>query len=374
LRRHGLERRIADVLAQGRNLKPLGPWSRALLAVAAIAAGGVAAVAYPVPPCASASASASETPAPAPAAEQAEPWRSGGHPRTRSAFVCNENQSPAHLKSVTVVETPAADGRQIKLSSPSVAFENRDPKRAIAAVHLGLELPTTQDRMWEEVSIPAGGAGELRLPERNWSAVVPARDASRLIVQVTEVRFANGDSWRGEDLVSFPENPRALKRKHESMAAGATPAPSAVVSAARPIEVSSAFGDEPWVAARFRNPDDAPVTIIEARTPLLPVREADRPMTYLPAVKLENHGARAVVGLRLRYKADAESHAVSGYDVRIPAGSSVVLRRRDFDMWGKPQDMAVQILGVRFEDGSIWGTMDSRIDARDAWVYPLTEK
>jgi hypothetical protein len=38
-----------------------------------------------------------------------------------------------------------------------------------------------------------------------------------------------------------------------------------------------------------------------------------------------------VVALRLRYKADAESHAVSGYDVRIPAGASVVLRRRDFD-------------------------------------------
>ena len=370
LRRHGLERRIADVLAQGRNLRPLGPWSRALLAVGAIAAGGALAVAYPVTPCAGASASG--TTAPTPAAEQTEPWRSGGHPRKRSATICNENQSPAHLMSATVVETPSADGRQIKLSSPRVTFENHDQSRAITAVQLGMELPTTQDRMWEDVAIPAGSSGELQLPERKWSAVVPARDASRLIVQVTEVRFEGGDSWQGEDKVSFPENPRAKQSKHEAtLGAGATPAPPAPSSDARPIEVSSDFGDEPWVAAHFRNPEGAPVTIVEARTPLLPVREAGQPMTYLPAVKLENHGTHAVVGLRLRYKADAESHAVSGYDVKIPAKSSVVLRRRDFDMWGKPQDMTVQILGVRFDDGSIWGTMDSRIDARDAWVYPL---
>jgi len=199
---------------------------------------------------------------------------------------------------------------------------------------------------------------------------VPARDASRLIVQVTEVRFANGDSWHGEDMVSFPENPRAKKSPAQGKA-GTTPAASS--SDARPIEVTAGFGDEPWVAARVRNPEGAPVTIVEARTPLLPVREEGRPMTYLPAVRLENHDTRAVVGLRIRYKADAESHAVSGYDVKIPAKSSVVLRRRDFDMWGKPQDMTVQILGVRFDDGSIWGTMDSRIDARDAWVYPLGE-
>ena len=369
LRRHGLERRIAEVLAQGRNLKPLGPWSRALLAAAAIAAGGVAAVASPVTPCASASATGTEAPTPAP--EGTKPWHPGGASRTRSAAICNENQSPAHLMSVTVLESPSADGREMKLSRPRVLFENHDASRAITAVQLGLELPTTQDRMWEDVSIAAGGSGGLQLPEGKWSAVVPARDATRLVVQVTGVRFASGDAWHGEDMVSFPENPRAFKSKHGSMGAKATPAPKAAPSEARPIEISSGFGNEPWVAARFRNPADAPVEITEARTPLLPVREDERPMTYLPAVRLENHSTHNVVGLRLRYKADAESHAVSGYEVNIPARQSVVLRRRDFDMWGSPKDMTVQVLGVRFDDGSTWGTLDSRIDARDAWVYPL---
>ena len=370
LRRHQLERRISEVLAQGRNLKPLGPWSRALLAAAAILAGGVAAVAYPVTPCASASA----TETPAPVAEGMEPWRVGGPARARSATICNENQSPAHLMSVTVLESPSADGRSMKLSRPYVRFENRDPSRAITAVQLGLELPTTQDRMWEDVSIAAGSSAELRLPEGKWSAVVPTRDATRLIVQVTAVRFAGGDAWHGEDMVSFPQNPRAKQAKRESTGgAEATPAPKAAPSNARPIEVSSGFGDEPWVAARFRNPDGAPVEITEARTPLLPVGDGDRerPMTYLPAVRLENHSTHNVVGLRLRYKADAESHAVSGYEVSIPAGQSVVLSRRDFDMWGSPKDMTVQVLGVRFDDGTTWGTLDSRIDARDVWVYPL---
>jgi len=28
--------------------------------------------------------------------------------------------------------------------------------------------------------------------------------------------------------------------------------------------------------------------------------------------------------------------------------------------------------GAQFEDGTVWGTLDSKIDGRDAWVYPLS--
>ena len=44
--------------------------------------------------------------------------------------------------------------------------EEIDQARAVTAVRLGLELPATHDRMWESVSIGAGGSAEIRLTER----------------------------------------------------------------------------------------------------------------------------------------------------------------------------------------------------------------
>jgi hypothetical protein len=37
-------------------------------------------------------------------------------------------------------------------------------------------------------------------------------------------------------------------------------------------------------------------------------------------------------------------------------------------MWGKPGSMSAQILGVRFDDGSIWGSMGSMIDTSQGWI------
>jgi hypothetical protein len=42
--------------------------------------------------------------------------------------------------------------------------------------------------------------------------------------------------------------------------------------------------------------------------------------------------------------------------------------RWDTSLPGRPEDMRVQLLGVRFADGSTWGTLDSWIDARDEWI------
>lgn len=370
VRRHGLERRIAEVLAQGRNLRPLGAWSRGLLAALALGIGGAAAVAHPVATCAGTREASAATLTPAPPAEDTPAFHAGGPARVRPAYVCNENKSAAHLESATVEVTLSADGTEARLARPKIGFANHDRSRDIAAVHLGLELPTTKDRMWEDVRVAAGGSGELQLSPREWSAVVPASDAHRLVVDVMAIRFANGDTWTGKDMVSFPasKTPKAEREAPGSR----SPAPEASTAPERPIEVTADFPDEPSVTARFRNPAGAPVEIVEARTPLRAARPGDgRAMTYLPAIQLENHTGREVVSLRVRYKADAESHAVSGYQVRIPANGSVVLLRRDYDMWGRAKDMTVQLLGVRFADGSTWGTLDSRIDASDAWVYPL---
>jgi beta-lactamase regulating signal transducer with metallopeptidase domain len=199
VRRHGLERRIADVLAQGRNLRPLGRRGRGLLAVLALGIGTASAVAHPIATCAGASESAAATPL----AEEAKPWRAGGPPRAGSAYVCNENKSPLRLRSATVQRTLGAGG-ETQVSRPRIAFENQG-RRAITAVQLSLELPTTNDRMWQEVSVAPGASGEIELAPGEWAAVVPAADASRLVIAVAGLRFANGDSWHGKDTVTFPD-------------------------------------------------------------------------------------------------------------------------------------------------------------------------
>jgi hypothetical protein len=269
--------------------------------------------------------------------------------------------------------TLSEGGAEARLARPKISFENQDRTRTIAAVQIGLELPTTKDRMWEDVHVAPGGSGEIRLSQREWAAIVPADDAHELVVDVTGIRFANGETWRGKDMVTFP----ASQENHSKLSKST--APKARVEEAEDeerkeahIEVSQEFPDVPSLPARFRNPPNAEVVILEARTPVSrPISESGQRTALLPAVRLENRTDREVVEVRLRYKADRGSHAVSGYDVEIPPHSSLVLRRDQYDIWGDPAAMTVQLLGVRFEDGSVWGTMDSQIDTRDAWVYPL---
>jgi len=51
-----------------------------------------------------------------------------------------------------------------------------------------------------------------------------------------------------------------------------------------------------------------------------------------------------------------------------------VVRKEVFETWGRAADMTVQVVGARFEDGTVWGSMDSLIDARDAWIAPLSHE
>jgi len=113
------------------------------------------------------------------------------------------------------------------------------------------------------------------------------------------------------------------------------------------------------------------VVIVEARTSPRVRFEGGKPLTSLPEVVIENRSDRWVTGLRIRYKADPEGHAVSGHRLDIRPHGSIFIHR-DLEIRGRPEAMTVQLLGVRFDDGSVWGTMDSRINTRDRWVYPLS--
>ena len=125
----------------------------------------------------------------------------------------------------------------------------------------------------------------------------------------------------------------------------------------------------PSIPASYRNPPAAPVVIVEARTSSSPVAEHEHSATsFVPAVRLENLTARTVTGVRLRYKAEPGSHAVSAYEVRILPRRSIVVARPGYEIWGRASEMTVQVLGVRFAGGRTWGSMDSHPDPRAAWV------
>jgi hypothetical protein len=74
-----------------------------------------------------------------------------------------------------------------------------------------------------------------------------------------------------------------------------------------------------------------------------------------------------VLHVRLRFKADRESHAVTLVEGPIGSGETLRLPPGRL-MWGRPETMTVQVLGVQFADGGIWGSMDSMIDTREDWI------
>jgi hypothetical protein len=118
------------------------------------------------------------------------------------------------------------------------------------------------------------------------------------------------------------------------------------------------------IPAEVRNEPNAPVVIDEAIVAREDIRDGG---IGLPYVQLTNLTGRAVRSVKLRFKCDAPSHAVTVLEVGMGPHATSTFR---WSTWlhGRPEDMRVQLLGVRFADGSTWGTLDSWIDARDEWI------
>ena len=365
LRSNGLESRIDAILARRRDRARLGPTQTLMVATAAFLVSLSLAVAQPVP---AASGQKEATPAPeavSPDALPREAWLSRAT-RTTPSFVGYQNPPDAP---VLILQAQARivdlEGGRAGLTMPALRLANRDRNRRVRELRLGLDLPTTRDRITESVNIAAGEEAQLRVLSRQWSSVVPAEEAKRLQLHIVAVEFSDGSTWIGEDPEPpWPPSPKAT--------AGETPKPSQPIAPRpAPEQRAKAAADGPTLAARYRNPAGAPVVIVEALTPLTPGIDEGRPYTWLPRVRVENHSARRVVALRVRYKPDRESHAVSGFDIAIEPHGTATLNKDAYAVWGRAEDMKVQLLGVQFADGSIWGTLDSSIDARDTWVYPL---
>jgi hypothetical protein len=163
-----------------------------------------------------------------------------------------------------------------------------------------------------------------------------------------------------------------------------SPVAPALAPAARPDTLEPAVAPEretpapvrtgEYLPAHFVNPTGAPLTIYTASTPasVSPQAGGGAEQTSLPIVTLINGSGRRIVAIKLRFKAGSDEHAVSAFRVSLDPGATYTYRS-DRTITGSAASMKVQVIGVQFEDGSIWGSMNSRINARDTWVQiPLT--
>ena len=424
LRLRGLERRIDGILTARYDRRALGRGQRIGIGVATLMAVLLLATVQPVP------GRASRTAQPAPPATPATPRAEGQSAdsdawltRAKSAKLVtarfrNRVGVPVRIRQAQVRAVDNAQGSGTRgITMPELVLENLDTQRRVVAVEVSSELPTTRDRWWVEVPIPAQRTATVKVESSHWSAVVPTDDADELLIRLTGVRFEG----EGGELPGWAPTPEAAPQPEPAPGITELPPPGAAPPAPRPEGVTPLPGVAPktpkapkapspgsgirvrieelpnpnekpgpapgapsaqpkpaprpdesgWVKATFRNPDNAPVVIVHALTAPGVIKDGEA-LTQLPEVVIENRSDRWVTSLRLRYKADAPSHAVSGYSVSIRPHGSVLIHREDYEIAGKPENMTVQILGAQFEDGTVWGTLDSKIDGRDAWVYPLS--
>ena len=355
----GLEARI-DAILSGRGLRhPIGRGQRAALAALAVVLGLVVAIAQPV-----AMAGAPQTSsAPTPRAEGAAPtdWVERARKvEPIDADFRNDRSNPIQIRSAKVRVVVGVASGSVGMTMPELVLENVDPARTVAEVVVALDLPNTHDRMNEPIRIAPLGTSTLRLPAEKWSAVARMVDSGQLRARIVGVEFTDGSHW---GKFETPAPPRAPRGKSGSDAVAPTPRP--------PDEtITPPAWSGPSLAARVRNLDDPSVVIVAARTPLSPATPDGAGTTWLPSVRIENRSRRVVVAVRLRYKAEPAGHGVSGFTVAIAPGSATELHKATW-IAGRAEDMTVQLLGVRFLDGTVSGSMGSRIDARWPWVEGL---
>jgi beta-lactamase regulating signal transducer with metallopeptidase domain len=354
VRRNGLESRIEAILA-GRGLGAVGRRQRVALEMVAGVVGLVLAIAQPV----AGGSSTAPSPTPRAAGAESNSWITRAlSVEPVAARYENDEASIVRVLGAKIRIVDHVGSGSAGLTMPEVVLENRDRTNTVASVRVAFDLPTTRDRLEEEIRIAPGGIATLSLEPEKWSALVRRKESAQLLVHVVGYTFTNGVSHGAAETPAPPAQPEAWTKS------------DAVAPTPRPYDDANAPSPDwsgPSVPAKLRNLADAPVVIVEARTPQSPAAGDRKGTTWLPRVKIQNRSSRQVVALRLRFKAEPVGHGVSGYQVTIEPGATVELRK-SFWIDGRAEDMTVQLLGVRFRDGTVLGSMGSRIDARWPWV------
>jgi len=264
------------------------------------------------------------------------------------------------------------DAGEVLVTAPTFALENLSD-RPIRFVRVGYGVAKAwNDSVRFRVTIAPRVSYTLEPDWRSWSNTVPADQIGRVVARVVGVQFEDGGTW------GFPGEavaPVAAPAAAPSAAAQPAPAPSATPPPTAPRASTVAPAAEVAAAsyaARFENPPGVPVVIVDARTSAAAPEIATgwggtNGVSSLPVVRLLNTTTRRVTELKLRFKANRPAHAVSSFAADIAPQGTYVFRSEHL-VEGDPADMRVQLLGVRFEDGSIWGAFDTVIDTREETI------
>ena len=279
----------------------------------------------------------------------------------------NLPNGPITITKATVKIIPV--GGEFLVTPPELSLTNNTGKR-IARLRVDLNArPMFEDNVRLEAAIGPHSTYQLRPEWRQWSNTVSSVQANELAAKITGVCFADGSAWGECEGIPFlipfgklntdGSEPTAMLAPNQEN--GSRPPLPALVSGYAP--------------AKFMNPDDAPVLISQALTRTDPPSPntseigvlGPGPTSYLPVVTLTNNSDERIVGIKLRFKAAAEGHAITARKVSIPPHALYTFRENSV-MQGRPEDMHVQVLGVKFEDGKVWGSMNAQVDAREMWV------
>ena len=258
---------------------------------------------------------------------------------TRPTVISFENEvgAPIVIRTATArivpLDAPATSGkdREVLVTPPTLTLENASEQRVVfVRVEFGSES-RWNDTVGFPVAIEPNGSYLLQPDWRSWSNTVRAGETGRLVARVVGVRFEDGDDWGSLEAAS---------------------------------QTSDALPGTSY-PARFENPSGAPVIIADARTARSP--SSRRGESRLPVVTLTNTTRQRITHLKLRFKANAPAHAVSAFAADIAPLGTYVFRSNSL-VDGDPERMHVQLLGVRFEDGTVWGAFDTTIDTRDPTI------
>jgi beta-lactamase regulating signal transducer with metallopeptidase domain len=236
----------------------------------------------------------------------------------------NADDAPVLVRAAETKLVPASGGLE-HILPPVVTMENVTG-RVVSEVRVSFG----DDGAWRDVvpfpvTIAPRGRYVLRPDYRRWLNTRAAGKTTRLAVRVTGVTFADGGSWGQRDRVA-------------------------------PEVAAPASGEE--FPAGFENPPGAPLVVVDARS-----KAAGDGYAALPTVTVSNTTDRRIVVVKLRFKAGADAHAVTVQRVDIgPSGRHVFAS--DTTLAGSPDRVTVQVVGVEFENGDVWGLLDSTIDSR----------
>jgi hypothetical protein len=266
------------------------------------------------------------------------------------------------------------DAGEVLVTAPTFALENLSDRR-IDFVRVGYGVAAGwNDSAGFQATIAPRGSYTLEPDWRSWSNTVPAEQILRVVARVVGVRFADGGTWGAPGEAVAPASAPSPAAQ-PAPAPPATPSPAGTPAPTAPRASTGARATNAAAAsyvARFENPPGVPVVIVDARTSAAAPNIATGwggtdGVSSLPVVRLLNTTTRRVTALKLRFKANRPAHAVAAFAADIaPRGTYVF--RSDHLVEGDPADMRVQLLGVRFEDGSIWGAFDTRIDTREETI------